>query len=55
MLDILIHMLAILDDMNEEIDRMAKHANGRTTGIGRRIQKVRRELRKLEASVPSDG
>lgn len=54
MFDILIHILAILDDMTEEIDRMTKHQNGRTTGISRRIQGIRRELRKLEASVTVD-
>ena len=54
MLDILIHILAILDDMTEEIDRMAKHPNGRTTGIARRIQVVRREVNNLEASKTED-
>lgn len=50
MLEILIHILAILDDMTEEIDRMAKHQNGRTSGIARRIQRVRKEVHNLEAS-----
>lgn len=50
MLEILIHILAILDDMTEEIDRMTKHQNGRTSGISRRIQRVRKEVNNLAAS-----
>lgn len=54
MLDILIHILAILDDMTEEIDRMAKHPNGRTSGIARRIKMVRKEINNMQASVTND-
>ncbi len=56
MLDILIHMLAILDDMNEEIDRMSKNPSGRITNISKGIQRIRKEVNNLEASeVEDDG
>ncbi len=54
MLEILIHILAILDDMTEEIDTMSKHQNGRTSGIARRIKRVRGEVQNLQASEVED-
>lgn len=56
MLDVIIHILAILDDMTEEIDRMSKNPNGRTSGIASSIKRVRKEVNNLQASgVEDDG
>jgi molecular chaperone GrpE (heat shock protein) len=51
MFDVIIKILAILDDMNEEIDRMSKNQGSRTTGIARRIHMVRKELKKTMGST----
>lgn len=52
MLDILIHILAILDDMTEEMDRLSRHQTSGASGIARRIQRIRGEIRKLEGETP---
>jgi len=54
MLDVLIHILAILDDMTEEIDRMSKNPNGRTTNISKAIKRVRKEVNNLQCNEPAE-
>lgn len=54
MLDVIIHILAILDDMTEEIDRINRHPNSRSTGISRRIKRVRKEVQNLQCTEPAD-